>query len=108
MRSINETFIAGEDIPIVDQIKKRDGTTFNGDGYEVVGTACDVLDLETVLFTWSGTIDSSGNIDASIPATTTEDHGGVLVRFEVFCKSGPKRFVSFDGFLKLKVRVTEL
>lgn len=108
MRSINETFIAGEDIPIVDQMKKRDGTAFNGDGYEIVGTARDVLDLETVLFTWNGTIDSSGNIDASIPATTTEGYGGKLVRFEVFGKSGPKRFVAFDGFLKLKVRMTEL
>lgn len=108
MRSINETFIAGEDIPIVDQIKKRDGTVFDGSGYEVTGTARNVLDLETVLLTWDGTIDSSGNIDASIPAATTEDHGGVLVRFEVMVTSGPKRFVAFDGFLKLKVRMTEL
>jgi hypothetical protein len=74
----------------------------------VTGTARDVLDIDTVLFTWNGTIDSSGNIDASIPAATTEDHGGVLVRFEVMVQSGPKRFFAFDGFLKFKPRMTEV
>ncbi len=94
-------FTAGETIPITGVVKYADGSTFNGSGYSVSGAARDVNDLETVLFTWDGTIDASGNLDASIPAATTEDYPGKTVRVDVKVKSGPKQFIAVKAYLTL-------
>lgn len=106
MRIINQTLFAGDDVALTDVLYESNGRTlFDGTLYEVVGRAQNIAD-EATYVDFSGTIDDSGNISATLAAEDTANLGGLTMKFDVVIKSGPLQSTVFSGQLTFIDRVT--
>ncbi len=106
MRYTLEKFVAGHEVVLSDTIYESDGITpFDGSLYEIVGNGVDVEDSATTV-AFTGTINSSGAVTATLTSATTLDLGGKTISFDVFAKSGPFQFCVFSGFFTFTERRT--